>query len=123
MKPYKLSHIFMAISSCLTISACGDDSAEGIHRICEISTDQEILNSQGRIYLFSSTLEDFYYIGDPDLEGTGYIPCNMEEFNFDKGDLVEFSGEIRRAFQGEDEDPYDPLFDGIVLYSIEIVKN
>ncbi len=123
MDMFNWIYIFFAAGSCLAISACGDDNEGGIHRICELSTDQEILDRQGRIYLHTSALEDFYYIGDPDLEGTGYIPCNMEEFNFKVDDLVIFSGEIRRAFQGEDEDPYDPLFDGIVLYSIEIVKN
>ncbi|MEQ9299618.1 MAG: hypothetical protein RIF33_13680 [Cyclobacteriaceae bacterium] len=118
---YTASHILAVLFSALLICSCGIDEDSIEYRICEGATDFKIVNDTGRVYywLLPTAL---HYIGNPDSEGGGVIPCRWPSGIPDVGELVVYSGDLRGIIEREGEVLGDLIYSGINLTSIEIIR-
>ncbi len=113
--------ILTVLISVILISSCATDEDSWEYRICEGPTDFKVVNDTGRVYYLPLPTA-LHYIGHPDYEGGGAIPCRWPSGIPAVGQLVIYSGDVRAIIEREGEVWGDPLYGGINLTHIERIN-
>lgn len=116
----QLFKIHLLVTIALALVACKDQDGSADSPFCDVSADINLQDELGRIYRGTDQNGTFYYIGNPDGEGGGYIPCNglQGPISIAIGDLVVFSGEVRMVDPDKVDDLFDPAYGGIELFEL-----